>query len=68
MAKDSVITRDSDIEVSEEKAAGVKGGARYDPIGDGANAPAGRSTSVHSRKTKKHGRGAAKPQGGMPHL
>ena len=68
MAKDSVIKRDEDIEVSDSKAAAVKGGMPIDPIGDGANAPAGRSTSVHSRKTKKHGRGAAKPQGGMPHL
>jgi hypothetical protein len=68
MAKDSVITRDADIEVSDEKAAAVKGGMPIDPIGDGANAPVGRSTSVHSRKTKKHTKGPGKAQGGMSHL
>jgi hypothetical protein len=65
VAKDSVIKRDEDIEVSEKKAAEVKGGARYDPIGDGGSAPV-RTASVHARKTHK-AKSSLKARGGMPH-
>jgi hypothetical protein len=67
LAKDSVIKRDEDIEVTDSKADAVKGGVRYDPIGDGTSAPAVRTTAVHSRKTHK-AKSPGKPQRGMGHL
>jgi len=67
VAKDSVIKRDEDIEVSESKAAGVKGGRRFDPIGDGTSAPAVRTPAVHARKGHK-AKKSLKAQGGMGHL
>jgi hypothetical protein len=66
VAKDSVIKRDDDIEVSESKAAEVKGGRRYDPIGDGTGEPL-RKPSAHTRKTHK-AKKSLKAQGGLPHL
>jgi hypothetical protein len=67
VAKDSVIKRDEDIEVSDSKAAAVKGGMPIDPIGDGANAPSVRVASVHTKKTHK-AKKSLKAQGGMSHL